>query len=74
MKAKTANAIYGSIIVSFIINNTKLNVAIFRNGFYIAERYQKTIDSSENINDIILFELKEIDPKHYNLFKITIND
>lgn len=74
MKTKTVNAIFNSNIVSFILNDNKLSVSVFRNGYYIADRYKKTIDSSENIDNIILFELKEIDPLNYSLYKITIND
>lgn len=73
MKTKTANAMFNSNIVSFIINDNKLSVSVFKNGYYIPEKYEKTIDSSENIDDIILFELKEIDPLNYSLYKITIN-
>jgi hypothetical protein len=64
---------FNSNIVSFIVNDNKLSVSVFKNGYYIADKYEKTIDSSENINDIILFELKEIDPLNYSLYKITIN-
>ena len=74
MKIKTANTMFNSNIVSFILNDNKLSVSVFRNGYYIASRYEKTIDSSENIDNIILFELKEIDPLNYSLYKITIND
>lgn len=74
MKIKTVNAMFNSNIVSFILNDNKLSVSVFRNGYYIADRYKKTIDSSENIDNIILFELKEIDPLNYSLYKITIND
>lgn len=74
MKTKTVNAMFNSNIVSFILNDNKLSVSVFRNGYYIADRYKKTIDSSENIDNIILFELKEIDPLNYSLYKITIND
>ena len=74
MKTKTGNAMFNSNIVSFILNDNKLSISVFRNGYYIADRYEKTIDSSENIDNIILFELKEIDPLNYSLYKITIND
>ena len=74
MKTKTVYAMFNSNIVSFILNDNKLSVSVFRNGYYIADRYKKTIDSSENIDNIILFELKEIDPLNYSLYKITIND
>ena len=74
MKIKTANTMFNSNIVSFILNDNKLSVSVFRNGYYIADRYEKTINSSENIDNIILFELKEIDPLNYSLYKITIND
>ena len=74
MKTKTVNAMFNSNIVSFILNDNKLSVSVFRNGYYIADRYKKTIDSSENIDNIILFELKEIDPLNYSLYNITIND
>ena len=74
MKTKTANTMFNSNIVSFILNDNKLSVLVFRNGYYIADRYEKTIDSSENIDNIILFELKEMDPLNYSLYKITIND
>ena len=74
MKIKTANAMFNSNIVSFILNDNKLSVLVFRNGYYIADRYEKTIDSSENIDNIILFELKEMDPLNSSLYKITIND
>ena len=74
MKIKTANTMFNSNIVSFILNDNKLSVSVFRNGYYIASRYEKNIDSSENINNIILFELKEMDPLNYSLYKITIND
>ena len=74
MKTKTANAMFNNNIVSFIVNDNKLSVSVFKNGYYIADKYEKTIDSSENINDIILFELKEIDPLNYSSYKITIND
>ena len=74
MKTKTVNAMLNSNIVSFILNDNNLSVSVFRNGYYIADRYKKTIDSSENIDNIILFELKEIDPLNYSLYKITIND
>ena len=73
MKTKTANAMFNNNIVSFIVNDNKLSVSVFKNGYYIADKYEKTIDSSENIDDIILFELKEIDPLNYNSYKITIN-
>ena len=73
MKTKTANAMFNSNIASFIVNDNKLSVSVFKNGYYIADRYKKIIDSSENIYDIILFELKEIDPLNYNSYKITIN-
>ena len=74
MKIKTANTMFNSNIVSFILNDNKLSVSVFRNEYYIVSRYEKTIDSSENINNIILFELKEMDPLNYSLYKITIND
>jgi len=73
MKTKTANAMFNNNIVSFIVNDNKFSVSVFKNGYYIADKYEKTIDSSENIDDIILFELKEIDPLNYNSYKITIN-
>ena len=60
MKTKTVNAMFNSNIVSFILNDNKLSVSVFRNGYYI--------------DNIILFELKEIDPLNYSLYKITIND
>ena len=52
MKTKTVNAMFNSNIVSFILNDNKLSVSVFRNGYYIADRYKKTIDSSENIDKL----------------------